>query len=86
MTGNGDDMDIAKILEELRPEREQMDEVIANLERLGPSKRRGRPQRPWPNNPPPDPPLPPGAAVRVPRPPTRPSGLVWAVAGRKRLA
>jgi hypothetical protein len=68
------------LLAEMRAECQQMEEAIASLERLAlGGKRRGRP--PFsPNNP--NPPLPPAAAMRVPR---RRNGLVWAVAGRKRL-
>jgi hypothetical protein len=37
-------MDVEKILAEMRQEREQLEEAIANLERLArPVKRRGRP-------------------------------------------
>jgi len=42
---NRSDMDVSKILEELRQEREQLEEAILSLERLarGRGRRRGRP-------------------------------------------
>ena len=82
-------MDVGKILDELKAEREQIEEAILSLERLAHGRGRG-PGRPpnWmadvatPKRRPPDD-LPPAAAaaLRVPRP-----KMVWAVAGTKRPA
>jgi hypothetical protein len=85
-------MDIEKILAELKADREQIEEAIMSLELLARGRRRKREGPPaWmteiavPNHrgTPTDPPLPPGAAMPVPRPA---ADLVWAVSGRKRPA
>jgi hypothetical protein len=82
-------MDVGKILDELKAERQQVEEAIQNLERLARGRNRG-PGRPpnWladvapPKRRPPDN-LPPAAAMRVPR---HRNGVTWAVAGRERTA
>jgi hypothetical protein len=72
---------------ELKAEREQIEQAIISLELLaqGRGRKRGRPPA-WMaevTSTEPDPPLPPGAAMPVPR---AAADLVWAVSGRKRPA
>jgi hypothetical protein len=73
-------MDVEKILAELKADREQIEGRLS-LEQLaqGRGTTLGRP----PGSPDPNPPLPPGTAMPVPR---AAADMAWAVSGRKRPA
>jgi hypothetical protein len=90
-------MNLEEAIAYVKAEREQVEEAIRSLELLahGIRRKRGRPPA-WmatvtvpkryggpPGSTNPDPPLPPGAAMHVPRPL---KGLVWAVSGKMRPA